>query len=88
MRSNVSLLCPQSRHVTRERSRPPKTLCTHVVSAILASSLLRKPGLKVAWEQMTNGRTEDSLQGMISAARRSRTAEIHEHPPVFLCAYV
>jgi hypothetical protein len=42
MRSNVSLLCPQSRHVTLERRRPPNSLWTQVVSAILASNLLQK----------------------------------------------
>lgn len=38
--SNVSEGCPQELHVTRERSRPPKSLWTQVVSAILVSSFL------------------------------------------------
>src|SRR5258708_35045128 len=42
MRSNVSLLCPQSRQVTLDRRRPPNNLWTQVVSAILASNLLQK----------------------------------------------
>jgi len=41
MLSKVSLLWWHSRQVTRDRSRPPKILWTHVVSASLGSILLR-----------------------------------------------
>jgi hypothetical protein len=40
----VSLSCPHERQCTRERRRPPKSLCTHVVSAIFGSSFLGPAG--------------------------------------------
>jgi len=57
MLSKVSLLWWHSRQVTRDRSRPPKILWTHVVSASLASIFLwLSASVKVhTWNDTTHG---------------------------------
>lgn len=91
MLSNVSLLWPQLWQVTRERSFPPKSLWTHVVSASFGSSFLARHigGLgRDGGGRGGEGLTEGILRDMIFAERLWHSARIRARLPVGLVSGV